>query len=139
MKNKITKSQQQKEMRKFQRKALSLWKIVVKLRAGGKCEDCGETKFLNACHVESFERNFNLRYSISNGIALCPRHHKWDRRSFHRSFVFTYLIMVKKHPKELNYLMDHFDDKNEKLTRTGLLRKIKELEKLKEELECDLA
>ncbi len=129
MKKKITKTQQQKNIRKLQRKCLRLWKKAVKLRAGNKCEKCGSSKFLNACHIESYETNHNLRYDLRNGVSFCPRHHKWGKESLHKSFIFSYLFMMtEKRFGDLEYLLKHHQDKRKKVTEKVLLTKISSLE-----------
>ena len=52
------------------------WSLLVKLKAGNKCEvfNCGKTFKLNAHHIFT-RRNKAVRWSLDNGIALCPSHH----------------------------------------------------------------
>jgi len=52
------------------------WSKLVKLRAGNKCEIklCGKTKYLNSHHIFT-RRNKAVRWSVLNGVALCPGHH----------------------------------------------------------------
>jgi len=49
------------------------WSKLVKLRAGNKCEIklCGKTKYLNSHHIFT-RRNKAVRWSVLNGVALCP-------------------------------------------------------------------
>jgi hypothetical protein len=52
----------------------NLWRDVVKLRAGKKCERCGRTEELHSHHI--FERtNFPTRWDLDNGICLCALCH----------------------------------------------------------------
>jgi hypothetical protein len=129
-KSKTTKVYLNKELKRLRNKALKLWKLVVKNRAGNKCEYCGDEKLLNAHHIESYMTNKFLRFSPENGLALCPLNHKWGKKSAHKSAIFSYLLMEKR-PKDLRYLIDHaikhWDDKFE-WTKENLLNKIKELE-----------
>src|SRR4030042_105643 len=50
------------EIRALERKALDLWKLGVKARAGGRCEfpGCKKIKFLNAHHIERYTTNRTL-------------------------------------------------------------------------------
>ena len=52
------------------------WSLLVKLKAGNRCEvfNCGKTKFLNSHHIFT-RRNKAVKWSLDNGIALCPSHH----------------------------------------------------------------
>jgi len=53
------------------------WAKIVKQRARYGCEKCGEAYYLNAHHVIG-KRNRSTRWNISNGCALCPKHHTFD-------------------------------------------------------------
>jgi hypothetical protein len=100
------------QIRKLERRALVLWKQVVKLFAHGKCESpgCKKTKHLNAHHIEGYTTNKALRYDSNNGILLCSTHHKFGRQSAHKSFVFMHLIMSGR-PIQLNYLISEYNAK----------------------------
>lgn len=51
-----------------------LWAKVIKVRAGGQCESCQATQYLQAHHI--IERtNWYLRWSLDNGICLCDECH----------------------------------------------------------------
>ena len=52
----------------------TLWSTKVKERAGGKCEKCGEPKYVQAHHIVP-RTNYALRHDLENGVALCRRHH----------------------------------------------------------------
>ena len=65
-------------------KALKLWKIAVKMRDENKCVVCGDTRMLNAHHIQSSRMWPELRYDIDNGVSVCPKHHKWGKNSFHQ-------------------------------------------------------
>jgi len=124
----VTKAAELKELKSLKRKCLSLWRIVVKLRAGGRCESgCKVTKALHCHHIESYSTNKALRYDPRNGGLLCASHHKFGKMSAHKSFVFMYLLMTGKRKSDLDYLVEHFNDKIE-ITKEYLLDKINELE-----------
>jgi hypothetical protein len=50
------------------------WAYLVKELAGNKCEFCGKTEHLNSHHIFS-RSSHNLRWDVTNGIALCSGHH----------------------------------------------------------------
>lgn len=50
------------------------WAILVKLRAGTKCEYCGKETHLNAHHIYSRSKR-STRWDTQNGISLCVAHH----------------------------------------------------------------
>lgn len=51
-----------------------LWRDLIKLRAGGKCERCNSTNVVQSHHIIP-RTNWNLRFDERNGVALCKRHH----------------------------------------------------------------
>lgn len=53
-----------------------LWAIIVKMRDGNKCAICGSSDILNSHHLVS-RRVHKYRWSIDNGITLCPTHHEF--------------------------------------------------------------
>ncbi len=57
------------------------WSLLVKLKAGNRCEvfNCKKSEYLNAHHIFT-RRNKVVRWSLDNGIALCPSHHTLDSR-----------------------------------------------------------
>lgn len=127
--NKETKAYQKKELRRLRNKCLTLWKRVVKKRAGGRCEACGRKDRLNAAHIESYELNKNLRYDLKNGVALCPTHHKWGKGSFHKSLCFALTFMIDHRKEDLKYLLKVWNRPEEEQTREYFLNKIQTLEK----------
>ena len=50
------------------------WSLLVKLRAGNKCEYCGKTTHLNSHHIYSRSKR-STRWYVPNGISLCVGHH----------------------------------------------------------------
>lgn len=124
-----------KEIKDLQRQASKFWKKAVVVKAGKQCEAvdakgkrCNKVKHLQAHHIESFALNKFLRYSLHNGIGLCPTHHKFGRLSAHKSFCMMFNLMTQKRKDDLDYLLEHYKDKTE-LTKEFLLEKIRELSK----------
>ena len=50
------------------------WSLLVKLRAGNKCEYCGKETHLNSHHIYSRSKR-STRWDVNNGICLCVAHH----------------------------------------------------------------
>jgi len=130
--NKETKTYKNKIIKRLKNKLLSIWSLKIKERAGMKCEvdGCSTGNLLNSHHVESYLLNSELRYDLRNGVCLCQSHHKLIAQSFHKSFIFGYNLMTKKHPEDLQYLLN-FKPTGEELTVEKLEQKIKEMEELK--------
>jgi hypothetical protein len=54
-----------------------LWSLAVRADWGGRCAVCGFGK-CEAHHLVP-RHNQATRYDLGNGIALCPKHHKFDK------------------------------------------------------------
>jgi hypothetical protein len=130
--NQNTQAYKNKIIRRLKKKLLGLWSLKVKEKAGNKCEveDCSTGNALNSHHIENFVVNKELRYDLRNGICVCQSHHKFLAASCHKSFVFMYGLMTKKHPEDLQYLLN-FKPTGEELTVEILEQKIKEMESIK--------
>ncbi len=115
MKKKKVTVAEKREIKKLVSKALGLWRTRVKENADKKCEvlECKKHKSLHCHHTESFSTNKALRFDPRNGIAFCATHHKFGRKSAHRSFIFMYLFMIEKRFKDLQYLIDNCNKKVE--------------------------
>lgn len=63
-----------------------LWRVLIKLRAGNRCEieRCGKTQYLNSHHVYS-RANRSVRWDVINGICLCVGHHIGVKFSAHKT------------------------------------------------------
>jgi hypothetical protein len=53
-----------------------LWKTLVFVRDGWKCQVCGSTENITAHHIRSYRHNPCLRTDPANGITLCDPCHK---------------------------------------------------------------
>ncbi len=53
------------------------WSLLVKLRAGMKCEYCGKATRLNSHHIYSRSKR-STRWDVNNGICLCVGHHTFS-------------------------------------------------------------
>ena len=82
------------------------WSLLVKLRAGMKCEYCGKTSPLNSHHIFSRSKK-STRWLPDNGICLCVGHH-----------TFSSTFSAHKTPTEFTYWFERYKGKDfvEKLT-----------------------
>jgi hypothetical protein len=72
------------------------WSLLVKLRAGMKCEKCGKTTNLNSHHCYS-RSNKSARWYLPNGICLDAGCHALNNNSAHKdSFYFVEWIKRKR-------------------------------------------
>lgn len=53
------------------------WSLLVKLKAGNRCEYCGKQSPLNSHHVYSRSKK-STRWAVSNGVCLCVGHHTFS-------------------------------------------------------------
>lgn len=80
------------------------WSYLVKLRAGNKCEYCGETKALNSHHLFS-RAKMSVRWDVKNGICLCVNHHIGVKFSAHKTpLSFDRWLLKRKGEQELDLL-----------------------------------
>ena len=57
-------------------KAWKTWRGLVLKKAGNKCETCGESKKqLVAHHIKAWRKYPKIKFSVSNGMALCRKCH----------------------------------------------------------------
>lgn len=123
---KMTKAADEKEVKKLMRKCLNLWKAVIKMFGGWKCEICGSTKRIQAHHIETYSVNKGLRYDIYNGVCLCSTCHKFGRFSVHRGFITIYDFMILNRLNDISYLREQRKEKVE-ITKEWLESNINKL------------
>jgi hypothetical protein len=84
-------------MKGIDKKLDDAWSLLVKLRAGNKCEYCGKTTTLNSHHIFS-RSNRSVRWDPINGICLCVAHHTFSSKfSAHKAPVeFTLWLTESK-------------------------------------------
>ena len=68
---------QKKLQKRLQNKRDKEWAIAVKEAYLNKCAICGKKELINAHHIIPRE-NRMFRWEIDNGIALCPKHHRFS-------------------------------------------------------------
>lgn len=72
------------ERRKLRDQSDKLWAILVKQRAGYKCERSGKTVYLNSHHVFS-KSNLSVRWDLDNGVCLNAGWHTLQTNSAHKN------------------------------------------------------
>jgi hypothetical protein len=82
------------------------WSLLVRFRAGNKCEVCGSQDNVQAHHIIG-RGNWRLRWETRNGVALCSKHHKFDRhRSAHLNPLWFDEWLDKHHKKDVKWLRE---------------------------------
>jgi len=61
------------------------WREAV-IKRDGKCVICGETKHLNAHHIDHATYFPEKRFDIDNGVTLCHNCHSHFHNDFKRSY-----------------------------------------------------
>lgn len=51
------------------------WKMLVIVRDGGRCQCCGTDEHIHAHHIKHATYWPELKFTVSNGIALCSKCH----------------------------------------------------------------
>ena len=81
------------------------WAAKVKLR-DKECVVCGETKRLNAHHILPRQLTEH-RTDMMNGIALCPKHHRFSwELSAHQNPMAFFFWMYNNRPKQFAYIIN---------------------------------
>jgi len=104
--HKKTKTYHKKQERLKLKKLDTEWAKAVKNKYNNKCALCGNEKLLNAHHIIPREIK-ETRHMIENGVALCPKHHKFDKTySAHRNPLWFIIQLEKVCPDDLRKLME---------------------------------
>jgi len=94
-------------LRTVERKELKAWSKDVKERAENRCEWCGKTKYLNAHHIIG-KRYKPLRFDRMNGVALCPKCHRFGiGLSAHQNPIRIVDWLESNRPEALKMLRDY--------------------------------
>jgi len=72
------------ERQKLKDQLDKLWAILVKQRAGYKCERSGKIAYLNSHHVFS-KSNLSVRWDLDNGVCLNAGWHTLQTNSAHKN------------------------------------------------------
>jgi len=68
-----------KQRKGVDKKLDDCWSLLVKLKAGMKCEVCYKTTFLNSHHIYSRSKK-STRWHVQNGICLCVGCHTFSSK-----------------------------------------------------------
>lgn len=85
-----------KQRKGVDKKLDDAWSLLVKLKAGMKCEYCGKTTPLNSHHIFSRSKK-STRWDVKNGICLCVGHH-----------TFSSTFSAHKTPTEFTYWLERY-------------------------------
>jgi len=96
----VNKAEEEKKLRKKKDKE---WSIEVKTKFNNKCAFCEAIRYIQAHHIIPREIK-EFRYEILNGIALCPKNHKWGFESAHRNPLLFFMKMEELYPEQLKRL-----------------------------------
>lgn len=88
------------------------WSSTVKGMWDNRCAICGKTGKLNSHHIVS-KTLLAFRLDLQNGIALCPRHHFFDKKcSGHAGSLGFFVWLLKNYPDIVKYLNDKLEHDN---------------------------
>jgi 5-methylcytosine-specific restriction endonuclease McrA len=100
----VNKLKQERKERKAKDKA---WALKIKSNFDNKCALCFNPKMLNAHHI--IPRTIpEFRYDELNGIALCPKCHKWGTDSAHKNPLWFFIQLENKFPLKINLLKEKY-------------------------------
>ena len=127
-----------KKLKGIDGKLDTAWSLLVKLKAGMKCEikGCTHKPTLNSHHVFS-RKNRSTRWDVNNGICLCVGHHTMSsKKSAHGNPIwFTYWLEEYKGSDFIDELSikAHTITKWSKFDKEDLLKELnEEIKKLKQ-------
>ena len=83
------------DSRYWRAKADALWSLLVRADAGGQCEVCG-AEHTQAHHLIPKQVRA-YRWELRNGIALCRKHHKFDRQLSAHGGTIGFFIWLREH------------------------------------------
>lgn len=98
----------------WHKRALKEWAKII--RYAGRCEKCGSADNLQAHHIQS-KAFRGTRFMLDNGIALCPKCHKFGKTSAHQSLLF-YEWLRTVHPKRYRWILDNYDREEDRDYKT---------------------
>jgi len=122
---------------RINRRLFKIWSEKVRARANKSCEYCGKKigeigesgnpiNKVDAHHLNTrYMKSNPLKWDISNGISLCPFHHKFGILSFHKSPVITIEWLRLNIPDRHSHVLTHFNESVD-LTNREILAKIEE-------------
>lgn len=96
----MTKKEEKTRKQKLSKKCDKKRSLLVRLRAGNRCEHCGVWGVMNAHHI--FSRiNYSTKYDLDNGICLCRGCHTMSSKfSAHKTPLEFALWVIEKRGQE---------------------------------------
>jgi hypothetical protein len=80
------------------------WAKLIKDKFNNKCIICGSSEKLNAHHLIPREIK-KFKYDLDNGVALCPKHHRFSfELSAHQNPIAFIMWLEKNHPELLKII-----------------------------------
>jgi len=93
----------QKQEKKERNRLDKEWRNTILYIHNWRCAICGADKLINAHHI--IPREFKeTRHDPANGIALCPRHHKWGLFSAHKNPLWL-INWMEKNKMDVNIII----------------------------------
>jgi hypothetical protein len=90
--------------KKIRNKADKQWREAVLNRDGSLCVICQSTNRINCHHI--IPRTIKeFRHNVTNGICLCPKHHKWGTYSAHKHGLWFYNWLMTNRKEQFEYLI----------------------------------
>lgn len=115
--NKNTKSYQKKLAKKELKLLDKVWSNNIKLRDENKCVICGDSKLLHTHHILPRELK-STRHLFSNGVTLCPRHHKYSFEiSAHKNSFAFFIWFMNNRPEQYKILVDYNNENGKQISR----------------------
>ncbi|MFA5151478.1 MAG: hypothetical protein WC554_02845 [Clostridia bacterium] len=108
-----------------------LWALLVKLKAGNKCEICGKTTNLNSHHIVS-RHNLIFRWDIRNGCCLDVGCHKFKNESAHLDPIWFIGWIKENRKQDYEYLLanrNRLFDKDYERVESELKEELNNLQK----------
>jgi hypothetical protein len=91
------------------RNNLKIWSLKVRARDFNKCVVCFSSNNIDAHHLLPKERYPLLELELMNGIAVCKKHHKFGKFSFHRNPFWASEWLRCFRPEKYYWVMSHLD------------------------------
>ena len=107
-----TKTYAKNQLKKNEKQKDKEWREKIMHKFDYTCALCPETKRINAHHI--VPRSFKeLRWDEHNGIALCPKHHKFGKFSAHKNPLWFFDCLKKlKINIPTQYLLENLNENN---------------------------
>ena len=110
----------------WRKKALAEWKRIVRQRANGTCEKCGEPG-AHAHHLLTRGAYPNYASDLDNGIFLCPKCHVFHKGSAHGDpDGFRYWLETEEYDRFMWTLQARREDRHRTETWMEVFDRLKE-------------